>query len=232
MLEVRCVNRLNSPTLCVGSWLAWLADLRNGSILLGNFGIAILLYWVGSLAFQLATVNDVTPVWPLSGISLAALLISRFRVLPGMIVGYWVLDSVLYSSLPLGFVIGTGETLEALIAAGLILRWNGDRPILSHVRCTFLFAIAVSLAPIFNATLGTTTLYLIGTVTAVDYTSVWRTWWTADTVGFLVFAPFLLTWQRGGVAHSQYPSPTRRTDLADRSHQFHLLANLGAKPSA
>ena len=197
MLEVRCVNPLNSPTFRVSSWFSWLADLRNGSILLGNFGIAILLYWVGTLSFQLATVNDVTPVWPLSGISLAALMISRFRVLPGMIVGYWVLDSVLYSSLPLGLIIGTGETLEALIAAALILRWNGDRPILSHVHRTFLFAIAVSLAPIFNATLGTTTLYLTETVTAADYTSVWRIWWTADTVGFLVFAPFLLTWRRG-----------------------------------
>lgn len=179
------------------SWSVQLTDLRNGRTLLSNVLIAATLYIVGRFAFQFATVNDVTPVWPLSGISLAALLITQFRTLPGIVIGYWVLDSVLYNSVPLGIAMGMGESVEAVIAALLILRWNGDRHILKHVRCTFLFAIAVSLAPIFNATLGTSLLYLNGTIAADGYGVAWRTWWTADTVGFLVFAPFLLMWQRG-----------------------------------
>ncbi|MGG6296077.1 MASE1 domain-containing protein [Leptolyngbya sp. AN02str] len=172
-------------------------SLQHGGVLLANLLIAVVLYWVGTLAFQLATVNDVTPVWPLSGISLAALLISRFRVLPGIVIGYWVLDTNLYGSLPLGLAMGTGEIIEALLAAVLIRRWNGDRHLFSEVRCMFWFAIAVSLAPLFNATLGTSLLLLNGSVTLADYGLVWRTWWTADTVGFLVFAPFLLVWRRG-----------------------------------
>lgn len=175
----------------------WLADLRTGKVLLFNALIVVILHVIGVFAFQFVTVNDVTPVWPMSGISLAALLISRFRLLPGIIIGYWVLDSTLYESWSLGMAMGTGEILEAVIAALLILRWNGKRDPLYNVRSTFLFAIAVSLAPIFNATLGTSLLYFKGSVPAADYISVWRTWWTADTVGFLVFAPFLLAWRRG-----------------------------------
>lgn len=190
----------------VSSWLGthrsrfgkqWLADLRTSKVLLFNALLVITLHVVGTFAFQFATVNDVTPVWPLSGISLAALLISRFRLLPGIVIGYWVLDSSLYESWSLGMIMGSGEILEAIVAALLILRWNGSRNILSSVRSTFLFAIAVSLAPILNATSGTSLLCLKGSVPLVDYAAVWRTWWTADTVGFLVFAPFLLTWRRG-----------------------------------
>lgn len=175
----------------------WLADLRTGKVLLFNALIVVILHVIGVFAFQFATVNDVTPVWPMSGISLAALLISRFRLLPGIIIGYWILDSRLYESWSLGMAMGTGEILEAIIAALLILRWNGRRNPLDNIRSTLWFAIAVSLAPVFNATLGTSLLYLNGSVSAADYAAVWRTWWTADTVGFLVFAPFLLAWRRG-----------------------------------
>ncbi|MDJ1172608.1 MASE1 domain-containing protein [Roseofilum capinflatum] len=157
----------------------------------------VILHIIGTFAFQFASFNDVTPVWPLSGISLAALLLSQFRILPGMLIGYWWLDSNLYESWSLGLPIGTGETIEALIAAILILWWSGDHKILNSVKATLFFTIAVSFAPIFNATWGTSILYFQEVISTVDYAGVWRTWWTADTVGFLVFAPFILTWERG-----------------------------------
>ena len=183
------------PTLHQGL-ITWLADLRDGKTLLFNGLMVITLHVVGSLAFQLATVNEVTPVWPLSGISLAALLISQFRILPGMVIGYWLLDAKLYANWPLGLAMGTGEAIEAIIAAFLILQWTRNQDFLKTVRSTFLFAIATSLAPLFNATLGTTLLHLNGSVPIEDYILVWRIWWTADTVGFLVFTPFLMAWQR------------------------------------
>ncbi|MGK7925500.1 MAG: MASE1 domain-containing protein [Spirulina sp.] len=177
--------------------MAWLNNFRDGKVLVFNALMIVALHVVGILAFQFATVNDVTPIWPLSGISLAALFISRFRIIPGMLIGYWLLDSHFYESWWIGVTMGTGEAIEALGAALLILWWGSDRNFLSTVRGTFVFAIAVSLAAIFNATLGTSLLYLNDSVPVADYATVWRTWWTADTVGFLVFAPLLLTWQSG-----------------------------------
>ena len=182
----------NHRTPTLGNWLT---GLLNYQVLVFNALIVITLQVIGSLAFQFATVNDVTPVWPLSGISLAALLISQFRLLPGILLGYWLLDSRLYDSWPLGMSMGSGEAIEALIAALLIIRWIGDCNILSAVRHTFLFAIAASVASVFNAALGSTLLHINGSVPMEDFAVVWQTWWTADTVGILVFAPFLLTWQ-------------------------------------
>lgn len=174
-----------------------IASFLQGKVLIFNGLMIVILHVVGLLAFQFSTVNDVTPIWPLSGISLAALLLSRFRVWPGILLGYWLLDTTFYESLPIGMTMGCGEFIEAMIATALILKWNGNQAFLSTVRYTLLFAIATSIAPIFNATLGTTLLHLNGSVSAADYVAVWRTWWTADTVGFLVFAPFVLAWKRG-----------------------------------
>lgn len=176
---------------------AAIASFLQRKVLIFNGLMIVILHVVGLLAFQFSTVNDVTPIWPLSGISLAALLLSRFRVWPGVLLGYWLLDTTFYESLPIGLVMGCGEFIESIVAAALILKWNGNQAFLSTVRYTLLFATATSIAPLFNATLGTTLLHLNSSVSAADYVSVWRTWWTADTVGFLVFAPFVLAWNQG-----------------------------------
>jgi two-component system, NtrC family, sensor kinase len=176
---------------------AGIASFLCRKVLIFNGLMIVILHVVGLLAFQFATVNDVTPLWPLSGISLAALLLSRFRVWPGILLGYWLLDTTFYESLPIGLTMGFGEFTEAVVAAMLILRWNGNQPFLSTVRYTLMFAIATSVAPLLNATLGTTLLHLNGSVSIVEYATVWRTWWTADTVGCLVFAPLILAWKQG-----------------------------------
>jgi two-component system, NtrC family, sensor kinase len=176
---------------------AGIASFLSGKVLIFNGLMILIIHVVGLLAFQFATINDVTPLWPLSGISLAALLLSRFRVWPGVLLGYWLLDTTFYESLPIGLIMGFGEFAEAAIAAMLILRWNGNQPFLSTVRYTLVFAIITSAAPLLNATLGTTLLHLNGSVSVADYATVWRTWWTADTVGCLVFTPFILAWKRG-----------------------------------
>ncbi|PZO54769.1 MAG: hypothetical protein DCF15_11410 [Phormidesmis priestleyi] len=176
---------------------AVIASFLSRKILVFNGLMIVILHVVGLLAFQFATVNNVTPLWPLSGISLAALLLSRFRVWPGVLLGYWLLDTTFYGSLPIGLTMGCGEFVEAMLAAILVLRWNGNQAFLSTVRYTLVFAIAASLASLLNATLGTTLLYLKESLSVTDYVTVWRTWWTADTVGFLVFAPFVLAWKRG-----------------------------------
>ena len=193
-----------------------IAGFLHPKVLTFNGLMVVVLHVVGLLAFQFSTVNDVTPIWPLSGISLAALLLSQFRVWPGVLLGYWLLDTTFYESLPVGLAIGSGEFVEAMLAAVLVLKWNGSwnggRAFLCTVRQTLLFAIAASIAPILNATLGTTVLYFDGSIAAADFVTVWRTWWTADTVGFLVFAPFILTWRQG--VRGLQSTPKKAAELA------------------
>ena len=78
-------------------------------------GLAILYHLTARLGLQMAYVQQNTsPVWPPSGIALAALLLFGVRYWPGIALGV-VLGSLLTGA-PAGLAIGFGvaNTLEAL----------------------------------------------------------------------------------------------------------------------
>jgi NAD-dependent dihydropyrimidine dehydrogenase PreA subunit len=67
--------------------------------------------------------QNTSPVWPPSGIALAALLLAGIRYWPGIALG--VVAGSLLTGAPLGMALGfgTANTLEALIAAVLLKKW-------------------------------------------------------------------------------------------------------------
>ncbi|NJR58037.1 MAG: hypothetical protein HC769_03750 [Cyanobacteria bacterium CRU_2_1] len=166
--------------------------------------IAISIFIAGKVAFTFASVHDVTPVWPPSGIALAALLMMGFRVWFGVFFGFWLIDTNLYQSFELGTVLSLGETSEALLGAFLIYRLTQRPEILKQTRYLLFFVIAAMIAPIGNTTLGTLALYLRQSVPASELLQVWRTWWTADTVGILLFTPFLISWIKPSECFSRF----------------------------
>src|SRR5215212_885974 len=86
--------------------------------------IVAIVYFAGAeLGFSLASVHEnVTPVWPPTGIAIASLLIFGRRVWPGIFLG--ALAANLLTDIPVGSSIGiaTGNTLEALTAFWLLQR--------------------------------------------------------------------------------------------------------------
>lgn len=158
--------------------------------------IAISIIVSGKLAFQYASLHEVTPVWPPSGIALAALLMLGLRVWPGVSFGYFIADATNYQSVLAGGILALGETSEAVIAALLLQRLVSHQQVFGRTQSVFSFILAATIAPILNTTIGTTVLLLKGVVPDSAYLEVWRTWWTADTVGIIVVTPFLMTWLR------------------------------------
>jgi integral membrane sensor domain MASE1 len=77
-----------------------------------------IVYFAGAeLGLSLATLHqNVTPVWPPTGIAIAALLIFGPRVWPGVFAG--ALAANLALNLPIASDVGiaTGNTLEAILA--------------------------------------------------------------------------------------------------------------------
>src|SRR5690349_19432270 len=85
--------------------------------------IAIVYFAAAELGLSLASVHEnLTPVWPPTGIAIASLLIFGLRVWPGVFLG--ALAANILTSIPIGstFGIATGNTLEAVVAFSLLQR--------------------------------------------------------------------------------------------------------------
>jgi signal transduction histidine kinase len=143
------------------------------------------------LAFAAA---QVSPVWPPSGLALAAVLLLGPRCAPGIALGAFVAN-VTAAEPPLTAAgIALGNTLEALVG-GWLLRRGGFSPALtrlSDVLRLTLFAAAASSA--LAATLGVGSLCLGGVQPWERFADLWMVWWQGDAMGALVVAPLLLTW--------------------------------------
>ncbi|MFH9295203.1 MASE1 domain-containing protein [Streptomyces sp. NPDC017520] len=159
-------------------------------------GVAGAYYLAGHLGLMRQVVVDgavVTPLWPSTGIALAALLCLGVRVWPGIALG--ALLAVLetggtftVSSLAVMF----GNT-AAPLASYALLRRVGFRSELARLRdgvcLVFLGAFAGML---ISAAIGSFTLLLDGKVPPGRFWLVWSSWWAGDAMGVLVVTPVLL----------------------------------------
>ncbi len=143
-----------------------------------------------SLAFETASV---TAVWPPTGIALAALVLFGFRLWPGVALGALLANA--WTGVPLLTVLGitTGNTLEALAGAYLLMRVVDFRPSLERVSdVVWLVLLAGVVSTAISATIGTASLLAGNEIDAENFDTVWRTWWLGDMGGNLVVAPAIL----------------------------------------
>lgn len=171
------------------------ARFRNLAIYLGQIlALAVIYHLAVRVGLRLAYVQiNTSPVWPPTGIALAALLLFGYQLWPGVTLG--VLGGSLLTGAPLGVALGIsiGNTLEALTGAFLLQRIVGFRREMDRVRDVVGLALVSVVSTAISATGGTLTLALTGRVTG-GYDTIWVTWWIGDLLGALVVAPILLVW--------------------------------------
>ncbi|MEQ1858301.1 MAG: MASE1 domain-containing protein [Chthoniobacteraceae bacterium] len=147
--------------------------------------------------------GHVTPVWPPSGIALAAVLLLGRRVWPGIWLGSFAanlwdfLGSTpgVATGLATVATLGMGATLAALAGGYLLRRFVGERDLLERVRdvCAFL-ALGGVLSCLISATIGVTALCMGGFAAWSGFGQTWLTWWLGDTAGVFVVSPLFLVW--------------------------------------
>jgi integral membrane sensor domain MASE1 len=152
--------------------------------------VAIAYYLAAKLGLRLAVVGEqVTPLWPPTGIALASLLLRGIGCWPGIAVGAFLANVTMGPSLPAVVAITAGNTL-APVCACLLLTRAGFRVDLKRLRDVLaLIALAAFASTLISATVGSATLVVGGGVPAGDFWSTWSVWWTGDAMGVLVVAP-------------------------------------------
>lgn len=152
-------------------------------------------YYLGArLGLSLSLVKDnVTPLWPPTGIALAAFLLLGRAMWPAVAVAAFAVNLPIGAGPLPAAATAVGNTLAPLVAAILLLR-VGFRRQLDRQRdalaIVFLGALASMLV---SATIGAGTLAMSREIPISQLPTAWAVWWTGDAMGVLVVAPFLLS---------------------------------------
>ena len=91
-------------------------------------GIAVAYFVVAKLGLALASINpSATPIWPPTGLALAAVLLWGYRVCPAIFVAALLANATTAGSLYTASLIALGNTLECLVGGYLVNRWSDGR---------------------------------------------------------------------------------------------------------
>ena len=170
---------------------------RSRGLWLLSLAALTLVYFVaGKLGLTLAFVNtSATAVWPPTGIAIAALLLLGRDLWPAVFVGAFAVNVTTTSDVGSSVGIAVGNTLEAIIAAGLVARFANGARAFERPQDVFKFAfLGGVLATNVSATIGPASLALFNRAEWSDFGPIWFTWWLGDLGGALIVAPALLAW--------------------------------------
>jgi diguanylate cyclase (GGDEF)-like protein len=135
----------------------------------------------------------VAAFWPPNGLVVALLVMVPARLRPWVVAA--VLPGELVADLLQGTPVlpalgwGTANSLEAVLAAGILIRLARRRPLGDAGRDFYALAVAAIAAPAVGGFLGGAVSYL---TYGGPYGNAWLTWWIGDATGILLVVPLVL----------------------------------------
>ncbi|MEU7292944.1 MASE1 domain-containing protein [Streptomyces exfoliatus] len=160
-----------------------------------SLAVTVCYYAAGRLGLMGRLVVEgvvVTPIWPPTGVAVAALLLLGARVWPGIALGSFLVIASLTAPGPTTVVTVVSNTVAPLCAF-LLLRRAGFRRDMARLRdglsLVFLGGFG---AMLISATAGVGLQVAKGSLDESEFWPVWLAWWVGDTMGVLLVAPLLL----------------------------------------
>jgi integral membrane sensor domain MASE1 len=150
-----------------------------------------------------------SPVWPASGIAVAAMLLMGSRVWPGVWLGAFAANTADYFfsnsqqplvlHLGLAIAIAVGSTLQTVIASEAVRRGvPGGNALARGKDVVFFFGVTCT-ACLVAATIGTAALVFAGLSGPPNVYFGWLTWWVGDAAGIVLVAPLIIVWNSVGI---------------------------------
>ncbi len=157
--------------------------------------LAIIYHLAARLGLLMANVQpNTSPVWPPTGIAIAALLLFGKKYWPGITLG--VIFGFLFNNNALTVTIGLaiGNTLEAVVAVSLLRKFVDFHNSLDRIQDVISLAFFGGIATSLSASIGVITLLLVGVDIHLYMWTIWFTWWIGDFLGLMVITPLILVW--------------------------------------
>jgi len=167
-------------------------------IILKTILIAIGYILGAKLGFFLAFLNSqVSPVWLPEGIAFTAIVLVGRKAIPGILIGATVANYLNNPHIPTAFLIGMGNTLGVIINYYLLLLLVKSDRIFESISNLIKFLLFCTIPGSFvSAVIGVTSLLFFNFVSEPVYWNVLLTWGAGEMQGFIIVAPFLLTWSK------------------------------------
>lgn len=135
-------------------------------------------------------------IWPPTGIALSFLFFRGYRVVPGIFLGAFLLNTTLSSPL-VALEIAIGNTLGPLLTYWLINR-NGEYAIKDDIfyntDTIIAFVFYSVVGALTTSMMGTTMLYLNGLLSPDHQILGWAVWFFGDLIGFILIVPIFVAY--------------------------------------
>src|SRR5262249_29105857 len=202
------VGQLALPTRSTGREPPRADPLGSDAFALILVGLAYFTF--AYLGLRFASINpSATPIWPPTGLAIAAILLCGYRIAPAIFIGAFLINQLTAGSVFTSLAIAGGNTLEAVIAGYLVRHWAQGEQVFDTPTGVTKFTLIGLGATMVSATIGVSSLTLAGYAETSSVTSVWRTWWLGDLAGALVIAPVVVLWAKSEPASLRPPQITR-----------------------
>jgi signal transduction histidine kinase len=162
----------------------------------GLVAIGVIYFALAKGGLALASIHpSATPIWPPTGVALAAVLLWGYRTWPAIFTAAVIANATTAGSVATAIAIATGNSLEAVVGAYLINRWSRGCNTFSTPNSVAKFAlICFVIATPISASIGLTSLATAGYIERTNFANAWVTWWLGDVAGALVIAPVIVLW--------------------------------------
>ena len=163
---------------------------------LKKVAIFLIIYFLGARLGLLVALGpgQVSPLWPPTGIVLAAILLFGYRFWPIVALAV-VVDHAVRLPLGVAAIVTVGKTAEALLGAYLLRRFVDFSNSLDRVKDVLgLVMIGAILATMLGSAICVAGLAVLNLASWADFLSLWWLWWLGDGMGVLLAAPLMLVW--------------------------------------
>ena len=164
-----------------------------------QFVLVFVVYFVSGEVGQVLQISNsggIGPVWPASGIALAAVLLFGYRIWPAIAAAAFLVG--LSGSFPLPFpralFYAIGATLTAIVGRFLLRRFVQFSPSLPRLRDALgLILLGAFGSSLVGASIGTSALYDVYTHGWSGFGKAWLIYWLGDSMGILLLTPIILS---------------------------------------
>lgn len=166
---------------------SWQYFAAIGLVAVIHFGAAYSITLIPNLKLEW----EIVPIWPPTGVNVAALVLLGSRILPGIALGHFFFYLCFSTKWTVAAATAFIIMLQAWVAAKLLKR-IGFHPALNRMRD--VLGLVIVAAPLSSFVGNSIAIVSLSLLSGSSLWSKWWSWYLGDIIAILIVTPVLLTW--------------------------------------